>query len=105
MTGVLYQMLIKIHRSYRDTIAVCDSELIGKRFEEGRFQLDIKESFFRGKEIPEEEAVKLMQRMSKEDATFNIVGDISVNAAIKAGIIEENSIGKIQGIPFALVLL
>ena len=46
-----------------------------------------------------------MKSMAAEDATFNIAGEKSVNAAIKAGVISKESVGKIQGIPFALVLL
>jgi len=98
-------VLVRIIKSYRYIVAVCDSELIGKRFEQGEFQLDIKESFFKGDETTEEQVIKIMQDMVKEDATFNIVGEKSVNAALKAGIIEEKGIGKIQEIPFALVLI
>lgn len=98
-------MLIKIIKSHRYVVAVCDSELIGKKFEEGKFQLDVKESFFLGDEFSESEAITLMKKMSREDATFNIVGDDSVSAALKAGIIAKEGIKKIQGIPFSLVLL
>lgn len=98
-------MLIKIHKSYRDIIAVCDSELIGKKFEEGKFQLDIKENFFKGEETSEEKTIQIMQDMSIEDATFNIVGEKSVNCALKAGIISKEGIKKIQGVQFALVLM
>lgn len=98
-------LFIKIHKSYRDVIAICDSELIGKKFEEDRFQLDVKENFYKGEEINEEKAIRIIQKMAKEDATFNIVGDKSVNAAIKAGIIKKEGIKKIHDIPFALVLL
>ncbi len=98
-------MLVKIIKSYRDVVAICDSELIGKKFEQEKFQLDIKESFFKGDEIKEEKIIEIMQNMAKEDATFNIVGKKAVNAALKAGIIEESGIKKIQEIPFALVLL
>jgi len=102
---IVQMLFIKIHKSYRDVIAICDSEIVGKKFEEGRFQLDIKENFYKGEEINEEKAINIIQRMSKEDATFNIVGDKSVNAAVKAGIVEKRGIKKIKGIPFALVLL
>lgn len=98
-------MLCKIHRSYRDIVAVCDSELLGKHFEEENFQLDIKENFYNGDKVSEEELKDIMIKMSAEDATFNIVGKKSVNCAIKTGIISENGINKIQGVPFALVLL
>jgi len=98
-------IIINIMHSYRDVVAVCDSELLGKKFEQGKFQLDVKESFYRGEEVDEEKAISLIKRMSREDATFNIVGKKSVNAALKAGIIFEDGIKKIQDVPFALVLL
>jgi len=98
-------MFVKVAKSYRDIIAVCDSNLIGKRFEEGKFQLDVKESFFRGEETSVEKTIEILKNMSKEDAIFNIVGKESIDTALKAGIISEQGIKKIQGIPFALVLL
>jgi hypothetical protein len=98
-------MFVKIIRSYRDIVAICDSDLIGKKFEDNKFQLDLKEEFFKGEEISEEKVIKIMQNMAKEDATFNIVGKKSVNTALKAGIILKEGIKKIQDIPFALVLL
>lgn len=97
-------MYFKIHESYRDVIAICDSELIGKTFEEGKLSLEIKESFFKGEKISEEKLIRLMGNMSKEDATFNIVGEKSVNVAIKSGIISNDNVIKVQGIPFVLIL-
>lgn len=98
-------MQINIISTYREIIALCDSELLGKTFEQGEFQLDVKESFYKGKEISEEEAIKTMQEFYAEDATFNIVGEKSTNAALKAGIISKEGINTIQNIPFALVLI
>ncbi len=98
-------VIINVIKSYRDIVAICDSELIGKKFEQGKFQLDVKESFFKGEEIIEEKALKILKDMEKEDATFNIVGKKSISLALKAEIIEEKGIKKIQNIPFALVLI
>lgn len=84
---------------------MCDAELLGKRFEQDKFQLDVKENFYKGEEVPEEKVIDIMQNMSKEDATFNIVGEKSVNCALKAGIISKEGIKKIQGIPFAMIFL
>lgn len=98
-------MFLKIHKSYRDVVAVCDSDLIGKRFEEDKFQLDVKESFYKGDEVEEERAIFILKKMAIEDATFNIVGENSVKAAIQAGIIEQEAVGEVQGVKFALVLL
>lgn len=98
-------MFINIIKSYRDVVAVCDSELLGKYFEENQFQLDVKESFYKGNKVSEEEAIEIMRDMASEDATFNIVGSKATKTAVKAGIISEEEIGEIQGIPFALVLI
>ena len=98
-------MLIKIIKTYRDVIAVCDANLLGKKFEEGKFQLDVKESFFKGEKTYEEEAVSIMKQMSVEDSTFNIIGEKSVNAAVKEGILSKQEVNEIQGIPFALILI
>jgi hypothetical protein len=98
-------MLVKIHKSYRDIVAICDSELVGKVFEEDKYQLDVKESFFKGNEKTKQEVLEIMQDMTKEDATFNIIGPEATNLALEAGIITQEGIKKISGIPFALVLL
>ena len=98
-------MFVNVIRTYRDVVAICDSKLLGKKFEQGKFQLDIKETFYKGEDVSEEEATKILTDMAKEDATFNIVGEQSINVALKVGIIDKQSIKKIQDIPFALVLL
>lgn len=98
-------MLVKIHKSYRDIIAICDSELLGKSFEEGKKILNIRENFYNGEEKAEQELVEFLKDMAMEDATFNIVGQKSVNCALKAGIISKEGIKIVQGVPFALVLL
>ena len=36
-------MYIKIHNGYRKTVALCDSNLMEKRFEEGNKQIEIKQ--------------------------------------------------------------
>lgn len=98
-------MLINLIKSYREIVSICDSELLGKYFEEDKFQLDIKESFYNGEKKKEEEVLKIIQDMKKEDATFNIVGKKSIDTAIKAGLISKEQIKTIQGIPFTLVLM
>jgi len=65
----------------------------------------IKESFYKGEEKTESETIEVLKKMAREDATFNIIGKRSVKAALQAGIIGEDAIGKIQDVEFALVLL
>lgn len=98
-------MFVNIIKTYRNIVAVCDSELIGKKFEEKGFQLEAKENFFKGEKVSEREMIEIMRNESAEDSIFNIIGDKSINIALKTGVISEQEIKKIQGIPFALVLI
>lgn len=98
-------MYCNIIKSYRDVVAVCDKELLGKTFEEGKFQLNVKESFYKGEEKTEDEVLKILEKMAYEDATFNLVGEKAVNAGLQAGVINEDLIKEISGVKFALVLL
>ena len=98
-------MIIRVIKSQRDVVAVCDSDLIGKKFEEGKLNIDVKENFFQGEEVEEEKAIAIMEKMAVEDATFYIVGEESIKAALEAGVIDEEGIIKIQGIPVSLALL
>ena len=85
-------------------MAICDKELINKKFEEGKRQLDLRENFYKGDLLEKEKAIEKIKLEAGNDATFNIVGSKATNAAKEAGIISEESIDKIQGIPFALIL-
>jgi hypothetical protein len=96
---------VKVHQSYRTVVAICDSELIGKKFEEGIKQLDIRESFYKKEEVSEEEIASIMEKQKFEDATFNIVGKESVRLAIENGIITSDATSSVSGIPFALKLI
>jgi len=98
-------MLVKIHESYRKIVAVCDAELIGKKFIEGNIQLDLTSEFYGGKKMKETEVIEILKGLNEDDSTFNIVGKKSVAAAIKAGIIDKSGVMKIKGIPHALGLL
>jgi len=94
-TGVL----VKIHESAGNSIlAVADEDLIGKTFDEGDLHLEITERFYKGEEKSEEEIIALM----KGSTNTNIVGEKSIAIALKAGIITEDSVIKIQGIPHAI---
>ena len=98
-------MFIKIHSSYRDVVAICDSELIGKRFEEGKRQLDIRENFYKDMKVTKQEAVRIIKQQAAEDSTFNIVGEKAIEASIEAGVINEDSVDMIESIPFTLILV
>ena len=98
-------MLVKIHSSYRNVIAICDSNLIGKTFEEGNKQIIVNPKFYQGEEKNEQEVLEIIEKGTAEDFTFNIVGTEAVKLALKCGLVKEEGITTIQSIPIALVLL
>lgn len=98
-------MKIKIHTAYRVIVALADSNLIGKSFEEDIRKIEIRNYFFDGEEKNKEEIIDILKDMQKEDATFNIVGEESCQCALEAGIIKKEGIIRIQNVPVALVLL
>ena len=97
-------MHIKIHESYRTIVALADTDIIGKTFEEGIKQIEVNPNFFKGEEKNKEEIIKILQEMNQEDAIFNIVGREAVETALEAGIIKEHGVIKIQDVPLALGL-
>jgi len=54
-------MFVKIHDSYRKVVAVCDDDLVGKKFEEGKKQLEVGESFFKDEEVDVERLKKIFE--------------------------------------------
>ena len=98
-------MLLKIHKASRKIIALSDTNLLNKTFTEDNKEITLHPPFFEGEEVNKEKAIPLLQDLQKEDATFNIVGNESIQTAIESGIIKQQGIIKIDNIPIALVLL
>ena len=92
-------MLVKIHKNQlgQEIIAVCDSDLIGKKFEEGNKQLDLTTDFYKGEEKTEGEIGDLMRNAY----IVNLVGEKAIALAVKENIIAEEHIIKIANIPIA----
>ncbi len=91
-------MIAKIHNSKNGIVlAVCDSDLLGKRFEENDKQLDLTSDFYSGEEKNDKEIADLMRNAY----IVNIIGEKSIALAIKEEIISTGNISHVQGIPHA----
>ena len=96
----IFTMYAKIHRSGdKNIIAICDEDLIGKEFSQGKLVLNVTERFYKGDSLSEEEAYELM----KDSLNLNIVGKKAIKLALKHKLITKESIIKIQGVPHAQV--
>lgn len=92
-------MIVKQHktRDGRLLLAVCDSELKGKKFNEGEVQLDLSGDFYDGEEMSDEEILELFKIVY----IVNLVGEKAVGLGIKAGIIDKENVIGVEGVPHA----
>ena len=92
-------MYIKIHDdgNGRTVVALCDKDLIGKKLSEGNIEINVSERFYKGEELPEDKMADILKNASN----VNILGEKSIAFAIKIGVITEENIIMIQGVPHA----
>ncbi len=98
-------ILLKVHKSYRWVVAVCDEDVFGRKLKEGSRILDVSGDFFKGDVMSKDEVREEVVRCNGEDATFNFVGVESVGIARELGLVKAEGVVLIDGVPFALVLL
>ncbi|MBI4159224.1 DUF424 family protein [Candidatus Woesearchaeota archaeon] len=94
-------MLLKVHKSENsEIVSLCDDDLIGKIFEEGKLHIEISERFYKGEELPKEKIILVLKNCNNA----NIVGKESIKLALDNNIIEKNSIIKIRKIPISYMI-
>jgi len=82
-------------------VSVCDAELLGKKFEEKDFQLDLTGNFYKGEQTSEEKLVQLL----KGAYVVNLVGKESVEFGIKKGFVKRESVKSVADVPHAEVFM
>ena len=89
---------IKIYKQGNNIlIGACDEKLIGKKFVDGKFQIDVTREFYEGERITAEVLKKYL-----ENATIaNLVGEKTVQCAIKLGLVDPDCVLRINGVPHA----
>lgn len=86
-------------------VAVCDSDIYGQKFEEGKLQIDLTGDFFKGEEKSPQVIREILKDAMKEDATFSFVGKEACALAVEFELIDEEHLLIIQNVPVALALL
>lgn len=91
-------MIANIHYgSLGRVVTICDKELLGKEFIEGKLKLTITKRFYEGQEKTEKELLSMIQ----DEDVLNIVGEKSIAFAIKNNFVQKENVKTIQGIPHA----
>ena len=99
-------ILVKVHESYRMVVAVCDSDVFGRKLVgEDNMVLDVSGKFFDGNSMSVGKAREEIMRCAAEDATFNFVGREAVDLALELGLVRDEGVLEIDSVPVALVLL
>jgi uncharacterized protein len=96
-------MKVKIHltENKRIILAVCDSNLVGQKFEEGEKQLDLTTNFYNGCEKTNQEISDLM----RNSYMINLVGEKSIDLALSEEIISKENVKKVSGIPYSQITM
>ena len=93
----MVDVLVKVHEA--GVLSLCDSNLIGKKFEENDIILNISERFYNGHAVADNDIIELI----KEADNICIVGKKAVDLAKKSGVVKEEGVKIVKGIPFAMV--
>ena len=90
-------MIVKQHLTPKNelVLAICDSNLVGKKFEDEDFQIDCSSDFYKGKEMTEDETKELISHC----VSANVVGEDSIKFIKTLGFLSDSSVKTIAGIP------
>ena len=95
-------MIAKIHNKDKGyVLAVCDNELLGKKFSEGDKQLDLTSDFYKGEDMTEDDVADLMRNAE----IVNIVGEKSVALAIREEIATKEDVMLVEGVPHVEIIM
>ena len=99
--GVFLTYILKIHESEnKQLVAICDSELLGKVFEQNNFILDIDEDFFGGDKADE----KTILDSIKTAHTINVSGNKIVEFLLSKNIIEKSHVKTIDNVKYVVII-
>jgi uncharacterized protein len=89
------EMNLKVYRQGAEVlIAVCDSDLVGKKFAEGHLRLEVNKDFFGDEKVSSEE----VEAALRSATIANFVGCCAVEQAICLGYVERENVLCIDGI-------
>jgi hypothetical protein len=91
---------LKVYNTQNEVmVAACDTELIGKTFEDGDYQIQVSPEFYEDLKVNPETFISHLQQAT----IINLVGERVIDHAVKAGVLGEDGIIRIKGIPHAQV--
>ena len=96
-----FNMYMKKYETERQLIvAVCDKDIIGKKFQEGELTLKLEPSFYKGQDASESEIKEALLCAT----IANIAGEKAIACAVECGCVEPDTVIFIEGIPHAQMI-
>ena len=91
---------VKVHKRERHICAAaCDEELLGETLDEEPYCVTIKEDFFGGDLVDDED--KATSALFQRSSSLNLFGERAVALGIEAGCIDPDTVVHIKGVPHA----
>jgi hypothetical protein len=92
---------VKKHSSQGQVlVAACDTDILGKTFEDEELQIFVGEGFYGGETVGPDMLLKLMDVAN----IINLIGEKVVRLAVEQGLVDEDCIMNIGGVPHAQIL-
>ena len=93
-------LYVKVHkRQGHICAAACDEELLGETLEDNPYHVTIKEDFFKGDLVEDED--KATSALFQRSTSLNLFGERAVALGILAGCIDPDAVVRIKGVPHA----
>ena len=91
-------VLVKVHTSHdRSVISACDKTLLGKTLRQGKLVITVSKHFYGGEERPDEDVIEILRHAPNA----NIIGKKAIALALRAGLIVQENVSTIKGVPHA----
>jgi uncharacterized protein len=98
---ILTEVFLRVYKDPKYTlVAVCDSELLGETFREGKLKLEVRPDFYRGVRTT---VVDALAAIDAADIA-NLVGQAIVQAAVKRSLVDPSAVLNIGGVPHVQIV-
>jgi hypothetical protein len=94
----MIMITLRMHRCGRELLlAAADKDLLGEVFREGGIKIEVCKEFYEGEDADE---ATLLNRLSM-CSVANLVGEETINIAIREGYVNDECVLRIAGVPHA----
>ena len=94
-------IITKKNSTHGSLLVITDKDILGKRFSEGKLQLDLSKEFYQGEEKSNDE----VKKMIPEARHLHLTGKEAVALGIEMDLVESKNILYVKKVPHAQVVM